>query len=103
MEEGKKLTRPIDGLVHEAGNMYHMDVFIHEESILNDTSFRLSTQMIEHKIRIIRSENYFIYKIEELDDLPYGVGMGYRISCVRLGQPKVILRKKLKAKLGALN
>lgn len=93
----------IDGLVHDAGNLYHIDLFISEESVLNDTSFKMSTQMIEYKIKRIRSENYFVYKIEELDELPLGASMVYRISCVRLGAPRVILRKKLKSKIGALS
>ena len=96
------------GLIHTEGNLYYRDVYIPEDVILLPDAKQIMDNILEHNMRDIRAWNYFIYKLEQMELSEYErmmqhLDMKYRLYCVRLGEPRIILLKPRGCKMGVMN
>jgi len=75
---------------------YAYDLCVSEESILRDDDF--VSRIIEHCLRDLRSKNWFVYEIEEVDphrepgyDEMYGITK-YRFHLQKLQSPTIKIK-----------
>lgn len=81
---------------HKVGSLYYCDLKMSSEMFIRDTM--LINRYIEHQMRIIRSDNYFIYKIwqpGQTEQQKLSDSIVFRFELIQLKNPKIVISDKI--------